>query len=191
MIVMPRVAVPKTYKVIYADPPWAYNNFQGKGTTFGDVSAHYPTMTFDQMRTLSVSTLTAADGCVLFMWATFPNLPEALSLITAWGFEYKTVAFTWIKTRGKDWYSGLGFYTNSNAEICLLARRGKFRRASKNVKQLVVAELRRHSEKPAEVRDRIVSLCGDVPRIELFARTKTPGWDIWGNELPNNVELAA
>lgn len=167
------------YQIIYADPPWSYSNFQGKGKSYGDVSAHYSTMTQAEMEKMPVP---ADDNCVLFMWATYPNLQEALSLTRAWGFVYKTVAFTWVKTRGEGIYSGLGFYTNANAEICLLGRRGRFTRQSKCVKQIVMAPLGRHSEKPAEVRDRIVSLCGDLPRIELFARRRTPGWDVWGND---------
>lgn len=169
------------YQIIYADPPWSYSNFQGKGKSHGDVSAHYQTMSQQEMESLPIREM-AADNCILFMWATFPNIQEALSLVRAWGFTYKTVAFTWVKTRGAGIYSGLGFYTNANAEICLVARRGKFIRASKCVKQIVMSPLGRHSEKPAEVRDRIISLCGDLPRIELFARQQTPGWDVWGND---------
>ena len=96
----------------------------------------------------------------------------------------------WVKTRGSGLYSGLGFYTNSNAEICLIGRKGKFNRQAKNVKQIIVSPLGRHSEKPLEIRDRIVQLCGDVPRIELFAREKADGWDAWGNEVESDIELA-
>ena len=173
----------KKYKVIYADPPWSYRNFQGKGKAFGDVSAHYATMTTESISEMPVKNIIDPSGCLLFMWATYPNLPVALSVMASWGFTYKTVAFTWVKTRGKGWYSGLGFYTNANAEVCLLGRVGKFTRVSKSVKQLVVAELGRHSEKPSEVHDRIEKLCGDVSRIELFARRHAPGWDVWGNEV--------
>ena len=178
------------YRIIYADCPWPYANFQGKGKSHGDVSAHYPTMTLPELRNLGIGLRPhLAEDCVLFLWATFPNLPEALSVLKAWGFEYKTVAFTWAKTRGKGSYSGLGFYTNANAEACLLGRRGKFSRQARDVKQLVVAPLGSHSTKPPEVRDRIVSLCGDVPRIELFARERVVGWDAWGNEVESDIQL--
>jgi len=179
---------PKKYKIIYADPPWSYSNFQGKGKSFGDVSAHYKTMSLDEMKELKISDISDSD-CMLFMWATYPNLPEAILLLQTWGFKYKTVAFTWVKTRGKDFYSGLGFYTNSNCEICLIGRRGKFVRNKKNVKQLIVSPIGRHSEKPAEIRDRIVELCGDIPRIELFARQRVEGWDAWGNEIEESPVL--
>lgn len=169
----------KKYEIIYADPPWSYKNFQGKGKAYGDVTAHYSTMSIDQLCDLPVQSLTA-DNCILFLWATFPNLKEALDVIKAWGFIYKTVGFVWVKTRGKGFYSGLGFYTNSNAEICLIARKGKFKRVAKNVKQLCVAPLEQHSKKPDVIRERIVQLCDDKPRIELFARGTYKGWDTWG-----------
>jgi Transcriptional activator, adenine-specific DNA methyltransferase len=177
----------KKYQVIYADPPWSYSNFQGKGKSHGDVSAHYKTMSLEDMKGMAIP---ADNDCIIFMWATFPNLPEALELLSAWGFQYKTVGFVWVKTRGSGLYSGLGFYTNSNAEICLIGRKGKFNRQAKNVKQIIVSPLGRHSEKSLEIRDRIVQLCGDVPRIELFAREKADGWDAWGNEVESDIELA-
>jgi len=172
----------KKYNIIYADPPWSYRNFQGRGKAYGDVSAHYPTMSLDEMKQMPVSDI-ADKNSALLMWATYPNLKEALELMEAWGFDYRTVAFTWVKTRGKGFYSGLGFYTNSNAEICLLGIKGKMKRDKKNVKQLVIAELREHSRKPDEVRDRIVDLFGDKPRIELFARECAENWDCWGEEV--------
>lgn len=177
------------YRIIYADPPWSYGNFQGKGKAFGDVSAHYPTMAKEAMAALPVASIADPNLCLLFMWATFPTLPDAMFLMDAWGFDYKTAAFLWVKTRGEKLYSGLGFYTNSNAEVCFVARRGKapFVRANRDVKQIVQAPLQEHSRKPAEVRDRIVRLVGDVPRIELFARQATEGWAAWGNQAPAAV----
>lgn len=179
------------YKIIYADPPWSYGNFQGKGKAFGDVSAHYPTMTLAEMSAIPIKNIAADDLCLLFMWATFPTLPDAMALIEAWGFTYKTVAFVWVKNRGEKLYSGLGFYTNSNAEICIVARRGKapFVRANRDVKQIVQAQLGVHSRKPDEVRDRIVRLVGDVPRVELFAREAAPGWDRWGNQIDSTIDI--
>lgn len=133
----------------------------------------------------------AAENCALFLWVTFPKLLESFEVIKAWGFEYKTAAFVWIKqTVTKDkWFTGLGWWTRSNAEICLLATKGNPVRFSRAVHQLIVSTVEEHSKKPSETRDRIVKLMGDLPRVELFARQKTPGWDIWGNELENDIEL--
>lgn len=128
----------------------------------------------------------ADKNCVLFMWATFPNLPDAFKVMEAWGFEYKTAAFVWVKqdrTNNTPKKYGLGWYTRSNAEIVLLGRRGKLERKAKDVKQIVNGTIGEHSEKPHEVRKRITQLFGELPRIELFARTKAFGWDAWGNEV--------
>ena len=121
----------------------------------------------------------AADDCVLFLWATFPQLQEALQVIKAWGFKYKTVAFVWLKQNksGKGWFFGLGFWTRGNAEICLLATKGKIRRRSARVHQFLISPLRGHSQKPDEAREKIVELMGDLPRLELFARDKADGWE--------------
>lgn len=127
----------------------------------------------------------AADDCVLFMWATYPMIQEALNLIKAWGFTYKTVAFQWIKENAKSpgYFFGLGRYTRANSEPCLIAIKGNPKRISAKVRQLVFSPVRRHSQKPDEVRDKIVELMGDLPRIELFARERTEGWDVWGDEV--------
>lgn len=124
------------------------------------------------------------------MWATFPMLREALELIEAWGFTYKTIAFNWVKQNksGNGIFWGLGNWTRSNSEICLLAVKGKPKRISAGVHSVVLSPLQRHSQKPAEVRDRIVELMGDLPRIELFARSAAEGWDCWGNEAPGMNE---
>lgn len=173
----------KKYQIIYADPPWSYSNFQGKGKAYGDVSSHYKTLTINEIKSLDVHKI-SDNNCMLFIWVTYPNLIEGIDVLKSWGFKYKTVGFTWVKTNKKNgYYSGLGFYTNSNCEICLIGRKGKFIRNSKKVKQLVIDQLREHSRKPDCVRDRIVDLCGDLPRIELFARQKVEGWDCWGNEV--------
>lgn len=117
------------------------------------------------------------------MWATFPMLREALDVIEAWGFSYKTVAFNWVKQNrnGTGIFMGLGNWTRSNSEICLLATKGKPKRISGSVRSIVLSPLQQHSRKPAEIRNRIVELMGDLPRIELFAREAAPGWDVWGN----------
>ena len=128
---------------------------------------------------------TCRPGQRAFLWATFPQLPEALRLIHAWGFTYKTVAFVWLKQNRKagGWFYGLGFWTRGNAEVCLLATRGHPKRQAANVHQFIISPIREHSRKPDEAREKIVALMGDVPRVELFARQSTPGWDVWGNEV--------
>ena len=118
-----------------------------------------------------------------------PQLPEALRLINAWGFTYKSVAFVWLKKNRKSesWFYGLGFWTRGNAEVCLLATRGHPKRQAANVHQFIIAPIQEHSRKPDEARDKIVALMGDVPRVELFARQSPPGWDVWGNEVESTV----
>jgi N6-adenosine-specific RNA methylase IME4 len=143
----------------------------------------YSTMTLDEIKELPVSDL-AADNCVLFLWATYPQRPNALEVIKAWSFEYFGLGFEWIKktATGKDFF-GMGYWTRANPECCLLAIKGKPKPQSHSIRQLVYAPVSRHSEKPPIVRDLIVELCGDLPRVELFARRVTNGWDVWGNEV--------
>ena len=175
------------YSVIYADPPWRYQ----RSSVQGAAEKHYPTMGIDELCALPVADLAAPDS-VLFLWATFPQLPEALRLIKAWGFQYKSVAFVWLKQNRKSegWFYGLGFWTRGNAEICLLATRGHPKRHAANVHQFIISPIQEHSKKPDEARHRIETLMGDVPRIELFARQATPGWDVWGNEVASDIQLA-
>ena len=151
---------------------------------------HYPTMHLEDIKALPVAGLAGKD-CVLFLWATYPMLQEALDVIRAWGFTFKTVGFTWIKLAPKadSIYWGMGYWTRSNAEICLLATRGQPRRQAKNVHQVIISHVEEHSKKPDEARDRIVQLMGDLPRIELFARQSPEGWDVWGNEVESDVTL--
>lgn len=161
----------KKYSVIYADPPWKYRRHGGRGP-----EKHYPTMPVEDIKALPVADL-AADDCVLFLWATFPKLREAFEVIDVWGFKYKTVAFVWIKLNRNDdgIFWGMGFWTRSNAEICLLATKGSPQVQARNIHQVIISHVEEHSKKPDEARRRIVALMGDVPRIELFARQSPPG----------------
>ncbi len=147
-------------------------------------------MSTDEICDLQVADI-AAESSVLFLWTTFPNLQEAFRVIEAWGFSYRTVAFVWVKRNKKapNYFMGLGYWTRANAEICLLATKGKPKRISKSVRQIIDAPIEYHSKKPDETRERIVELMGDLPRIELFARQKTDGWDVWGNEVESDIEL--
>ncbi|MDL2232153.1 adenine methyltransferase [Ruminococcaceae bacterium OttesenSCG-928-L11] len=180
----------KNFDVILADPPWAYRVWSKKGAG-RSAENHYPTMSIEDICALPVANLANRD-CALFLWATYPNLPAAFEVIKAWGFTYKTVAFTWVKTCRKSpgYFVSLGHWTRSNAEVCLLATKGHPKRISKSVRQLIVSPVEQHSKKPDETRDRIVELMGDLPRVELFARQKTPGWDAWGNEVESDIQLS-
>ena len=174
----------RKYGVIYADPPWHFRNWSAKGTGRNAIS-HYECMDFPAISALPVAEL-AADDCTLFLWATDPLLPRALQLIQAWGFEYKTVGFYWVKLNSAakteaDYFTGLGYWTRANPEQCLLATRGKPPRQAKDVRRLVVERRREHSRKPDVVRDRIERLV-DGPYLELFARETKPGWDCWGDQ---------
>lgn len=172
----------KKYQIIYADPPWSYRDKALAGNR-GAV-CKYKTQSKDWIDNLPVSEITD-DNCVLFLWVTMPKLNECWDLIENWGFEFKTVAFTWVKKNKKSdsWFWGMGQWTRSNAELCLLATKGKPKRISASVHSIVDSPVEQHSKKPDEVRSRIVQLFGDLPRIELFAREKAPGWDSWGDEL--------
>lgn len=179
----------KTYSIIYSDCPWEYRVWSKKGQG-RSAESHYPTMSIEAIRALPVSEIAAPD-CALFMWVTFPTLREAFTVIDAWGFTYKTVAFTWVKQNREtpSLFWGMGHWTRANAEICLLATKGSPKRVSANVHQVVMSPVERHSKKPDEVRDRIMALMGDLPRIELFARQTTLGWDVWGNEVDSDISL--
>ena len=161
----------KKYKIIYADPPWSFRTWSCKGKE-RSADRHYECMKKKDIQNLPVSEL-CEDDCVLFLWVTFPCLEEGLELIKKWGFTYKTFGFTWIKQNKKNnnLFWGMGYYTRANTEICLLATKGKpLHRTSKAVHQVVISKIREHSRKPDEVRERIIKLFGDIPRIELFAR---------------------
>ena len=177
----------KKYQIIYADPPWAYRNM---GSIQATANEHYPTMTNKDICNLPVGRL-AEDNSILFLWATFPKIQEALDVITAWEFEYKTIGFNWVKTNSKSGtpFFGVGWYTKSNSEVCLIGVKGKAPKKSNSVSSIIISPRGKHSEKPKEVRDKIVEFCGDVPRIELFAREKTKGWDVWGNEVKSDIKL--
>ena len=179
----------KKYQIIYADPPWEYRLFSHAGT--GRTAArHYDTMRIVDIYELPIGDLADKD-CVLFLWATFPALPEAFHTIKAWGFHYKTVGFVWVKkNRKKDnWFWGMGAWTRANAEVCLIATKGSPKVTSHSVHQIIESKVREHSRKPDEAMERIVQLMGDLPRIELFARRKVEGWDCWGNEVESDIEL--
>lgn len=182
------------YGAIVADPPWQFVTRKPGGSRA--VERHYDTMTLPQICALPVRDLAAKD-CHLFLWTTGPYLRKAFSVIDAWGFTFSGVAFTWIKlkrshnatqlrflpTAESDLHVGLGYTTRKNAEFCLLGRRGSPRRASKSVREVILAPVRQHSRKPAEFGERVDEYVGaGVPIAELFSREPHLGWDRWGLE---------
>lgn len=189
------------YGVIYSDPPWKYErpSFHVAGRAAGDASDRYDLMDLDALMAMRPQLDEwAADDCVLFMWATWPRLDWAIPLGQAWGFEYVTCGFVWVKTTN-DYqpgqllmscpkledltYMGLGFHARGNTEFCLLFKKGApgiF--ADRSIRQLVFAPVREHSRKPDEVRQRIELAYPDKPRLEMFARERAPGWDVFGNQ---------
>lgn len=189
----------KKYQIIYADPCWSYKD---KSKSHGGAESHYSCMNINDICSLPVKNISDKNS-VLFLWTTMPMIREALQVIDAWGFEYKTCAFTWIKGNkrltkqgvffnfGIDDYMGMGSWTRANAELCLLATKGKPKRICAKVRQVIYSPLQAHSKKPDEARKRIVQLMGDLPRIELFAREKIDNWDTWGNECPCDIDLQA
>lgn len=188
----------RKYNIIYADPPWQYK-FPG---TRAEKTDDYQTMKTKDICELNIKKI-ADDDAILFLWIIWTKLSDALEVIKAWGFEYKTVAFVWVKTNKNtateqfsflptdsfDSFWGMGMWTRSNTEVCLLATKGKPIRKSASVHQLIYSPLQGHSKKPDETRERIIELMGDLPRVELFARQKTDGWDVWGNQVESDIEV--
>ena len=172
----------KKYNIIYADPAWTFTFWSNKAQR--KVSDKYDLMSAEDIYKLPVNEI-ADKNCILFIWVTYPLLKQGLDTIAAWNFNYKTCGFSWVKKNKKtdSLFWGLGYWTRSNNELCLLATKGSPKKISSKVHQVVLDKIREHSRKPDCVRDRIVQLCGDLPRIELFARQKVKGWDCWGNEV--------
>ena len=186
------------YGVILADPPWRFQTYNEKGRQRspdwkrfkGSPCRHYETMGSDDIAELPVAEL-AAEDCCLFMWVSWPMLPDAMTLIEAWGFKYKTCGFDWMKAHAgqldmlrddSDVQMGMGYWTRANSEPCLLATRGKPKRLSAAVRQGIIEPRREHSRKPDCIHGRIEKLVAG-PYCELFARqSDRPGWDYWGNQ---------
>lgn len=179
---------PEKYELIYADPPWAHSDPASSGKR-GAVHK-YNVMRLDDICALPVRKI-AAENCLLAMWWVGPMPIEALTVVRAWGFELKNMnGFTWGKlTKNDKRHFGMGNLTRGNAESCLFAVRGKPKRASAAVSQFIDAKVGRHSEKPADTRDRLVKLMGDVPRVELFARERADGWSSFGDQVEGSIKL--
>lgn len=180
----------KKYHIILADPPWSHTNKVG-GSGESGASSNYNTMSMSELCSLNVRSI-ADDNSFLFMWWVASMPEEAITLVKRWGFQLKTMTcFSWIKQtkNGKDHF-GMGFYSRQQQEHCLIARRGNPKILSHSVRQNIRAPIREHSRKPDDARDRIVELCGNVPRLEMFARPPlVKGWDTWGNAVENDVVI--
>jgi len=178
------------FTVAYVDPPWSYQTWSHRGQGKG-ASQHYEVQPAEWLEMLPIAQLMAADAA-MFLWVPQPFIPDAVQILKCWGFNYRTVAFYWIKMPAR-WTPesgrirprlGLGYHTRSGAEQCWLAMRGRgYKRQCQGVEQVIHAPLRAHSQKPDEIIERIERLVGDVPRIELFARAHRPGWTVWGDEV--------
>lgn len=185
----------KKYKVIYADPPWHYGSKSAVNNSTGSdhkpLSEHYNTMSLSEIKALPIKEMTDTDAAC-FMWVTDSHLDEAIEIFKAWGFRYKTIAFNWVKTTSKGNYcKNVAPWTMKSSEICLLGTKGamtKYKQVN-NIESLVIAERTKHSRKPEEVRKRIELLFGDIPKLEMFARKASEGWDVFGNEAPDSIEI--
>lgn len=173
------------YDLIYADPPWYYAQRNTNTVFGGGVTDKYPTMKLEEICNIPVKDW-VNDNSVLLIWTTMPYLMRSNQVIESWGFQYITTAFTWVKTYPKSGtiFRGVGNYTKHNAELCLLAKRGRgLKRQARDVAQAVLSPIREHSRKPDSIRTDIERLFGNVSRLEMFARTSSPGWAVWGNEV--------
>jgi N6-adenosine-specific RNA methylase IME4 len=173
------------HHVVYADPPWSFATYSHKGKG-RSAEAYYNCMSLADIEALPVGDWTAADS-VLLLWATDPMLPQALEVIRAWGFTYKTVGFYWVKAserfdRKPSYFTGMGYWTRANPEQCLLATRGHPVRWNRDVRKLIISPRREHSRKPDEIYERIERLCPG-PYLELFARNTRGGWSSWGDQV--------
>lgn len=185
----------RKYHVIYADPAWKFGNRNTGGSMTSSAEAKYTVTCVADMAALPVAQL-ADKHCLLVMWWVGSMPQEAIDLCRAWGFRLVNMnGFVWRKlTKTKRIpVFGMGFTTRAGSESALIGVRGKLGRLIKNksVRAVIEAPVGRHSEKPNEFREAIEKLCGDVPRIELFARLATPGWDCWGNEAPSTLMQSA
>jgi N6-adenosine-specific RNA methylase IME4 len=183
------------FKAILADPPWPFATWSHKGQGRSG-EAHYGTMTQEDMEAMPVAEI-AAEDAVLFMWIVQTQIPQAVRLVEAWGFDLKSVAFYWGKGAGLPLFPddvllrmGMGMWTRAEFEQCWLATRGKPKRLHADVRQGIIEPRREHSRKPDCVHGRIERLV-EGPYLELFARAPRAGWTVWGNETDKFAQVAA
>lgn len=182
------------YRVIYADPAWQFKSKKSGGSMKSGAAQVYSVTSIEDVKALPVARL-ADDNCMLVMWWVGSMPQDAIDLCQAWGFRIMTMTgLVWEKrTVNDNPHFGMGWATRAGAECALIGIKGKVSNlvVDKAVRSVIRAKVGRHSEKPHECREAIEKLCGDVPRIELFARSAAPGWDCWGNEAPSLPEQSA
>lgn len=170
------------YGCVLCDPPWLYQTRSEKGQG-KSASQHYSVMDLAAIMALPVHML-AADDCMLIMWTTAPHLEQSLEVMRAWAFEYKTAgAWHKLSKTGKKTHFGTGYIYRSAAEFYLVGTMGQPKTASKSIRNLIVAPVREHSRKPDEMHGQLEMMFPNVPKCELFARTRREGWDSFGNEV--------
>lgn len=172
----------KKYQVIYADPPWCYDNKKTGGSMKSGAESKYPTMTVSEISALKIP---ADKNSVLFLWATVPLLPEAFTVMKAWGFKYKTM-ITWRKMNSL----GMGFWWRGQTEHLLFGVKGNVKAFRIQEANVIQAKVERHSQKPQAFRELIERATTHMPdKLEMFSRARIPGWDHWGNEVENDVDI--
>ena len=177
------------YSVVYADPPWDYagqtQHTDGDFKEGKSAKDHYTTVKLDDLKRMKIKDVCAKD-CLLFMWSSSPHLEQAIDLMKAWGFEYKTIAFVWEKQKPNP-----GYYTMSSVEICLVGKRGNIPtpRGIRNCRQFLSEKRTEHSKKPDEIRNRITLMFPEQKKLELFARAATTGWSVFGNEVEGSIMI--
>ena len=179
-----------TYRVILADPPWTFRVWSKDTGAGRSAESHYTTLDAATLRAMRPP---AEKNSALFLWAVWPSLPEALALIDSWGFEYKTIAFVWVKLNKNSMgtFTGMGYYTRANTEPCLLAVRGTMPVAAHDVQALIMSPVQEHSRKPEDQYRKIERLYPQGPYLEMFARRRRAGWHAFGNEIESDVVIKA
>jgi N6-adenosine-specific RNA methylase IME4 len=165
----------KLYGVIHADPPWRFEPYSRATGLDRAADNHYQTMAVDDICALTVP---AADDCVVFLWATVPMLPEALRVLDAWGFSYRS-HFVWLKDR-----IGTGYWNRNQHELLLIGTRGDIPAPApgEQFASVIEATVGAHSAKPAAFAEMIEEMFPHAALLEMFARAPRLGWDSWGNE---------
>lgn len=180
------------YDVILADPPWHFREWvPSHGDNSRSAESHYPVMSDNDIASLPINDITEKN-CALFLWCVWPKLAETWHVIEEWGFNYKTIAWVWVKAKrsGFGHFTGMGYYTRANTEPCLLAIKGKMPVVAHNVLALIYSPVREHSRKPDEQYGKISRLYPNMKYLELFARRKHSGWHSWGNEINSDINLS-
>jgi len=180
----------KKYDIVYMDPPWAYH-FGGPMSSGSSIEKHYNTMTHQEMLDLTINDITNDDS-LIYMWTTSTHIEKAIQLGNHWGFDYKVMAFVWDKVRPVT-----GYYTMGQCEyvLCFKKKGGRIPkpRGTRGCRQILTETKREHSRKPDEIRRRIEEMHPEQTKLEMFARTQSLGWDVWGNEVDkfdqNNTQL--